>query len=94
MKWAGRCATIWTGSGTPFRQSPENSTGPRQVLSIGWFHGDLLPGYARSFPQPGNRVKLGFGCLRDGERRVQDMKDLWNDLLRRAHVVEALGEGE
>jgi flavin-dependent dehydrogenase len=31
--------------------------------------------------------------LRDGERRVQDMADLWRDLLARPHVVAALGAG-
>src|ERR1700694_4109679 len=46
-----------------------------------------------SFPLPGGRVNIGFGVQRDGERRVQDMKQLWHDLLLRHHVVEALGAG-
>ena len=50
-------------------------------------------GYAWSFPLPGGRVNIGFGVLRDGSRRIQDMKQLWTDLLARPHIVEALGEG-
>jgi flavin-dependent dehydrogenase len=31
--------------------------------------------------------------LRDGARRIQAMRALWEDLLARPHVVEALGDG-
>jgi flavin-dependent dehydrogenase len=58
-----------------------------------WFEPDLLPGYAWSFPLPGNRANIGFGVLRNDDRRVQDMAALWRDLLDRPHVVEALGDG-
>ncbi|MFZ9230237.1 MAG: NAD(P)/FAD-dependent oxidoreductase [Ilumatobacteraceae bacterium] len=83
----------YLGEWHAFRQYANNVTGPAKDRLIVWFDEDLLPGYAWSFPLPGNRVNIGFGILRDGERRVQDMKDLWTDLLRRDHVVAALGDG-
>ena len=54
---------------------------------------DLLPGYMWSFPLPDGRANVGFGVQRDGVRRVRDMKQEWDDLLQRPHVVEALGAG-
>lgn len=76
-----------------FRQYAHNVTGPASRQLYVWFEPDLVPGYAWSFPLPGGRVNIGFGVLRDGTRRVQDMKQLWVDLLHRAHIVDALGEG-
>ena len=58
-----------------------------------WFEPDLLPGYAWSLPLPGGRANVGFGIVRDGRHRVQDMADLWPALLRRPHILRALGEG-
>ncbi|MFP5488332.1 MAG: NAD(P)/FAD-dependent oxidoreductase [Acidimicrobiia bacterium] len=83
----------YRGEWHAFRQYARNVTGPAAERLIVWFEPDLLPGYAWSVPRPGNRANVGFGVLRDGERRVQDMADLWRDLLRRPHVVEALGQG-
>ena len=74
-----------------FRQYADNVTGPASERLYVWFEEDLLPGYAWSFPLADGRVNIGFGILRDGKRRVQDMADLWRDLLTRPHVVEALG---
>jgi flavin-dependent dehydrogenase len=76
-----------------FRQYARNVTGPASQQLHVWFEPDLLPGYAWSFPLPGGRANIGFGVLRDGDRRIQDMKQLWADLLTRPHVVEALGPG-
>jgi menaquinone-9 beta-reductase len=76
-----------------FRQYARNVTGPASQQLYVWFEPDLVPGYAWSFPLPGGRVNVGFGVLRDGDRRIQDMKQLWADLLTRPHVVDALGEG-
>jgi menaquinone-9 beta-reductase len=58
-----------------------------------WFEPDLLPGYAWSFPLPGNRANVGFGIQRDGGRveRVRDMARLWPDLLARPHIGAVLG---
>jgi flavin-dependent dehydrogenase len=58
-----------------------------------WFEPDLLPGYAWSFPLPGGGANVGFGIQRDGDRapRIQDMKQLWPDLLARPHIADVLG---
>jgi geranylgeranyl reductase family protein len=81
----------YRGEWHAFRQYAGNVTGPAAERLIVWFEQDLLPGYAWSFPLPGNRVNIGFGVLREDGRRVQDMADLWRDLLARPHVVTALG---
>lgn len=81
----------YLGEWHAFRQYARHVTGPAAERLYVWFEADLLPGYAWSFPLPNGRVNLGFGILRDGTRKVQDMKALWEDLLRRPHVVAALG---
>jgi geranylgeranyl reductase family protein len=83
----------YRGEWHAFRQYARNVTGPAAERLIVWFEPDLLPGYAWSFPLPGNRVNIGFGVLRSEGRKVQEMAELWRDLLRRPHVVEALGAG-
>jgi len=90
-KALGVAANGYLGERHAFRQYASNVTGVAKDRLIVWFDDDLLPGYAWSFPLPGNRVNIGFGVLRDGERRIQDMKDTWTDLLQRPHVREALG---
>ncbi len=92
-KAVGAGLPSYRGEWHAFRQYARNVTGPAAEQLIVWFEEDLLPGYAWSFPLPGNRVNIGFGVLRDGERRVQDMATLWRDLLARPHVVDALGPG-
>jgi menaquinone-9 beta-reductase len=82
----------YLGEWHAFRQYAHHVTGPAAERLYVWFEADLLPGYAWSFPLPGGRANVGFGVLRDGTRRIQDMKDVWTDLLARPHVVEALGE--
>jgi geranylgeranyl reductase family protein len=81
----------YRGEWHAFRQYASNVTGPAAERLIVWFEPDLLPGYAWSFPLPGNRVNIGFGVLRGGRRAVSEMGDLWRDLLDRPHVVDALG---
>jgi menaquinone-9 beta-reductase len=81
----------YLGEWHAFRQYASNVTGPANERLYVWFDDDLLPGYAWSFPLPGNRANIGFGVLRDGTRRIQDMKDVWPELLTRPHVREALG---
>jgi geranylgeranyl reductase family protein len=83
----------YRGEWHAFRQYARNVTGAAATELIVWFEPDLLPGYAWSFPLPGNRANIGFGVLRDGTRRVQDMASTWRDILQRPHVVEALGTG-
>ena len=74
-----------------FRQYVSGVTGDAADRLWVWFEPDLLPGYAWSFPLPGWRANVGFGVLRDGSRRVGDMKHEWADLLARPHVRAALG---
>jgi geranylgeranyl reductase family protein len=83
----------YLGEWHAFRQYARNVTGPAAERLIVWFEPDLLPGYMWSFPLPDGRVNLGFGVQRDGVRRVRDMKQEWDDLLSRPHVIEALGSG-
>jgi geranylgeranyl reductase family protein len=88
-------ATIdgYRGEWHAFRQYARNVTGPAATHLIVWFDADLLPGYAWSFPLPGDRVNIGFGVLRDGAHKVGDMAELWRDIIARPHVQEALGDG-
>lgn len=83
----------YLGEWHAFRQYVSNVTGPAAHTLQVWFDEDLLPGYAWSFPLPGNRANVGFGILRTSERSVQFMNDTWRDLLTRPHIVEALGAG-
>ena len=92
-KAVGATIADYRGEWHAFRQYAGNVTGPAAERLIVWFEKDLLPGYAWSFPLPGNRANIGFGVLRDGSRRIQDMADLWRDLLARPHVADALGSG-
>lgn len=74
-----------------FRQYARQVTGEAEHRLIVWFEPDLLPGYAWSFPLPGQRANIGFGVVRDGERKIQDMAAVWRDLLTRPHIRAALG---
>jgi flavin-dependent dehydrogenase len=75
------------------RQYARGVTGSaRDDLHV-WFEPDLVPGYAWSFPLPGGRANVGFGVLRDGSRRGAEIKRLWQELLTRPHIVDALGPG-
>ncbi len=72
--------------------------GPRAAQDLFvWFEPDLLPGYAWSFPLPDGGANVGFGIQRRDEERegkvtkVQDMKDVWPDLLARPHIRAVLG---
>lgn len=90
-KSLGLSESGYLGEWHAFRQYANNVTGVASERLIVWFEEDLLPGYAWSFPLPNNRANIGFAVLRDGKRRIQDMKGDWADLLQRSHVVEALG---
>ena len=83
----------YLGEWHAFRQYIGNVTGPAATELHVWFEEDLLPGYAWSFPLPGNRVNFGFGILREKGHSVQHMNDLWRSLLSRPHIVSALGDG-
>ncbi len=81
----------YLGEWHAFRQYVRHVDGTAGDDLFVWFDEDLLPGYAWSFPLPGGRANVGFGVLRDGTRRIQDMKAMWDGLLDRPHIRAALG---
>jgi geranylgeranyl reductase family protein len=90
-KAAGLSPPGYLGEWHAFRQYAAGVTGSACDHLYVWFEPDFLPGYAWSFPLPGGRVNLGFGVLRDGNRRIRDMKQQWADLVGRPHIRQALG---
>lgn len=96
-KAVGLAEPGYLGEWHAFRQYARGVDGAAASDLFVWFDEDLLPGYAWSFPLPGGRANVGFGVLRDGTRKIQDMKALWAGLLDRPHIRAALGpaaEGE
>jgi geranylgeranyl reductase family protein len=102
-KHLGIATPGYLGEWHAFRQYL-TGVGPRAATQLFvWFEPDLLPGYAWSFPLPDGRANVGFGIQRstvtsDGKARaggkvdrVQDMKELWPQLLDRPHIREVLG---
>jgi geranylgeranyl reductase family protein len=81
----------YLGEWHAFRQYFDRVTGSSAHRLWVWFEPDLLPGYAWSFPLPDGRANVGFGVLRGSERRIQDMKGLWPEILGRSHIADALG---
>lgn len=57
-----------------------------------WFEPDITPGYVWSFPLGDGTANVGFGIQRDRGIGIQEMKDLWPDLLSRPHIAAVLGE--
>ena len=93
-KFVGACDEPgYRGEWHAIRQYFSGVTGPAARELFVWFDADLLPGYAWSFPLPDGRANVGFGILRGAKVAVGDMGRLWPELLRRPHVVEALGPG-
>jgi geranylgeranyl reductase family protein len=90
-KSLGMSTPGYLGEWHAFRQYANNVTGSAKDRLHVWFEKDLLPGYAWSFPLQNGRVNIGFGILRGGKYSVQQMKDLWPDLLARKHIANALG---
>ncbi len=56
-----------------------------------WFEPDLRPGYAWSFPLPDGGANVGFGIQRGGKVGIQEMAQLWPELLARPHIAGVLG---
>ena len=90
-KYLGMSTPGYLGEWHAFRQYANNVTGPAKDHLYVWFDKDLMPGYAWSFPLQNGRVNIGFGILRGGKYSVQQMKDLWPNLLDRKHIAKALG---
>jgi flavin-dependent dehydrogenase len=90
-KSLGMSTPGYLGEWHAFRQYANSVTGSAKDRLHVWFEKDLLPGYAWSFPLQDGRVNIGFGILRGGKYSVQQMKDLWPNLLARKHIAKALG---
>jgi len=91
-KSLGLSSQGYLGEWHAFRQYASNVNGPARDRLYVFFEPDLLPGYAWSFPLTDNRVNIGFGILRGGNHTVQDMKQLWPEILARPHIRRALGD--
>ena len=91
LKAMGLSTAGYLGEWHAFRQYIGNVTGTGATQLHVWFEKDLLPGYAWSFPLPGNRANFGYCILRTSERSTKFMNDTWHDLLTRPHIREALG---
>ncbi len=96
-KHLGLATPGYLGEWHAFRQY-FTDVGPRAARDLFvWFEPDLLPGYAWSFPLPDGGANVGFGIQRRDEERegkvtkVQDMKDVWPELLARPHIRAVLG---
>ncbi len=92
-KAAGLAMPGYLGEWHAFRAYVGDVTGPAADHLYVWFEADFLPGYAWSFPLPDGRANVGFGVMRDGTRRIQEMKESWSGLLERRHIRDALGPG-
>src|SRR4029453_3185901 len=92
-KHLGLAEPGYLGEWHAFRQYATSVTGSARDRLWVWFEPDLLPGYAWSFPLPGGRANVGFGIMRDGERRGRELKELWPALVARPHIAAALGPG-
>ena len=90
-KSLGMSTPGYLGEWHAFRQYANSVSGPAKDRLHVWFEKDLLPGYMWSFPLRNGRVNIGFGILRGGKYSVQQMKDLWPNLLARKHIADALG---
>ncbi len=81
----------YRGDSHAFRQYFDN-VGPRAASELViWFEPAMLPGYAWSFPLPGQTANVGFGIHRGGRVSIHDMKELWIGLLDQSHVKHFLG---
>ena len=81
----------YLGEWSAFRQYAANVTGAAAERLYVWFEPDLLPGYAWSFPLPDGRANIGFGVMRGAAHSGKDTKAVWEGLLDRPHIREALG---
>ncbi len=90
-KHLGLAPAGYLGEWHAFRQYFSGITGTAADRLWVWFEPDLLPGYAWSFPLPDGRANVGFGVRRGRDRRIQDMKRTWPELLERPHIRHALG---
>jgi geranylgeranyl reductase family protein len=65
--------------------------GPQARKLWVWFEPDLIPGYAWSFPLPGNTANVGYGVLRRPGHRLADARGQRLDFMARPHIADVLG---
>jgi flavin-dependent dehydrogenase len=65
-------------------------TGPLARKLWVWFEPDMIPGYAWSFPLPGNRVNVGYGVIRGSHPKLRGQCIDW---FERPQIAEVLGPG-
>lgn len=65
---------------------------PEARLMWVFFDGDLLPGYAWSFPLADGRVNVGFGVPRRAAGSGAELRRQWAAILARPHVARLLGD--
>ncbi len=81
----------YRGEWHAFRQYVTNVAPAARRELIVWFDADLLPGYIWSFPLADGSANIGFGIQRGRNHRIQEMKQLWADILERPHLRAVLG---
>jgi geranylgeranyl reductase family protein len=82
----------YRGEWHAFRQYFDNvSESAKEELFV-WFEKDLLPGYVWAFPLADGTANVGFGIQRGRGIEIQQMKDLWAELLQRPRVRDVLGD--
>jgi geranylgeranyl reductase family protein len=69
------------------------SVGPQARSLWVWFEPDMVPGYAWSFPLPGNAANVGYGVVRGAGQPAGpgELKGQRIDLLARPHIADVLG---
>jgi flavin-dependent dehydrogenase len=82
----------YRGESHAFRQYLRGVAEPARRDLWVWFEPDLLPGYAWSFPLADGSVNVGFGVHRGGRIGIQQMAEVWRDLLRRPRLAAVLGD--
>ncbi|MBV6508973.1 MAG: 3-(3-hydroxy-phenyl)propionate/3-hydroxycinnamic acid hydroxylase [Acidimicrobiales bacterium] len=90
-KYLGVHTPDYRGEWHAFRQYFTNVSDRAASELFVLFEPDFLPGYAWSFPLPGNRANVGFGIQRGHKQQINEMKQLWQALLQRPHIHEILG---
>jgi len=81
----------YRGEWHAFRQYFNNVSERAATDLFVWFERDIVPGYMWCFPLPNNRANIGFGVIRGGEHKMNEMGALWRDLLQRPHIREIIG---
>ena len=80
----------YLGEWHAFRQYVTDAAPSARDLWV-WFEGDLLPGYAWSFPLGDGAVNVGFGVARRAGLGGKALARIWDGLLDRPAIADVLG---